>query len=120
LLVNKRTEKKGAIKPARGKYATYIPFFIANGTLLMDVFIFPLDKNGNASFQLKSNEEKGSCPTYWGFTSSGYLDGELWIPILRKLKERMEIIVPGIEPVLLLDNLAVHKSEAALQYCFDK
>lgn len=107
------------MKQIRGKSGTYIPFVAANGTLIMNVFILPLDKKEPSAFQLMTKSKKGECPTYWGFTKSGYLDGETWIPVLQKLHERMEVIAPGITPVLLLDNLSVHKSENALWECID-
>lgn len=85
----------------------------------MDVFIFPLDNKGSASFHLKTVEHRGDHPTYWAFTDTGYLDSDTWVPILEKLQERMAIIAPGIRPVLLVDNLSVHKCDEALKYCFD-
>jgi len=37
---------------------------------------------------------------------------------LFQFSQRMEVIAPGIRPMLLLDNLSVHKCDEALDECF--
>lgn len=119
VITGKRKNKQGSLKATRTKCATYIPFVASNGQLVFDVFIAPLHSNNEAKVVLKglSRRKRGECQTYWGFTESGYLDGELWLPILKKLQEHMAILAPGIEPLLLVDNLSVHKSPEALKFC---
>jgi len=87
----------------------------------MDVFVLPMemrvDGRGEYQFTLQPlTSGRGSWPTHWCFTESGWLDAESWLAILRVFKGLMTKIAPGIHPVLLQDNLSVHKTDAVLSF----
>ena len=115
----KQQHTLGVRETERGKFATYLPFIAANGVVVMDVFIVPVSSNGASNFSLEQVDRRAQNdhPVFWAFTSSGYLNNELWLVILQKFKEVMDGLAPGIEPVLLLDNLATHRTDAALEFC---
>lgn len=110
---------RGPIKTPPGKVASYLPFVAANGHFIMDVFIIPLTVGERADFYLESmSRYKGLMhPTFYCFTQSGYLNGELWKPIMKKFKKEMARVAPGIHPVLLVDNATPHKVLDSLMWC---
>ena len=112
-------QKTGAATVPKGRFSSYLPFVAANGTFVMDVFVIPLDRTNMADIILEElqQKEKGSHPTYYCFSSTGYITGELWVPILEKFKEQMSVLAPGITPALLVDNASVHKVREVIDWC---
>lgn len=96
---------------ARGKCASYIPFVAANGTRILDVFVLP--KEGGVASITLSNLTFGrtrSVTTLFCFTETGYLSEKEWIPIIKAFGLEFRRVAPKTEPVLLCDNLGVHRT----------
>jgi DDE superfamily endonuclease len=112
-------KKASAIKASAGDAATYIPFHTAEGKMVCGVFVLPLDAKGESNFYLRdlTRGQRGSHPTFYCFTETGWMNSETWVEVLKKLKEILEKKYPGLEPCLLLDKLAVHMQDDALRYC---
>jgi len=102
----------------RGKGGTYIPFPNANGEMIMAVFIIPTDKNGNANFELRELErrKRGQHQTFYWFTETGYNNSDMWLAILKKFKTEFQILYPGLEPMILADNLGSHETDEILEW----
>jgi len=105
VIEGKGKRKKSKKKAHRGKLATYIPFTVSTGEVIMDVFVLPMemlsDTRGEYAFHLKiSSKGRRPWPTYYCFfTETGWLNGETWIPILEKLTKRMQLVaLPGLTP----------------------
>jgi hypothetical protein len=115
------TQKKKAssIKASAGDAATHIPFHTAEGKMVISVFVLPLDAKGESNFYLRdlTRGKRGSHPTFYCFTETGWMNSETWVEVLKKLNEVLEKKYPGLEPCLLLDKLAVHMQDDALRYC---
>ena len=56
-------------------------------------------------------------PTYFGFTETGWMNSETWRVIIRKFHQEMCQQYPGMEPILLLDQLNVHLDDESLRFC---
>ena len=112
-------QKASAVKAQAGDAATYVPFHTALGEIVMSVFVLPLDAKGMSNFYLRdlTRASRGSHPTYYCFTETGWMNSDTWLEVLKKLKEVLAEKFPGLEPCLLLDKLAVHMNDDALRYC---
>lgn len=117
----KGKRKYGGVEATKGKAASMIPFFSTDGALIMLVYVIPSDSSGVSSFFLReiSRSSHDSVPTYYMFTDTGLVDEDAWLAILKTFKKEWDLRNPGLEPVLLLDKLAVHMTDASLLYCLE-
>lgn len=115
----KSKTKASALEATRTKSASYIPFHTATGKMIMSVFVLPIDKKGNSSFFLKevTYPRRGSHPTFYAFTETGWLNSDTWLKILETLQAQLSLQYPGLEACLLLDNLSVHMTSKCLKFC---
>ena len=117
-IYSKASSIKGGTSTAQEHSAAYIPFVSASGQWIMEVFIFPFNIGEATDFvkEKRASRDDNSCPTYFMFNQSGYVNGDMWNVILGKFKERMSQVAPGLEPVLLLDNASPHKTLETLEW----
>ena len=111
--------KKAAIVASSGKAATYLPFHSAAGIIIMDVFVIPTDNDDMAEFHINEVAlgARKKHPTYFGFTETGWMNSETWRVIIRKFHQEMCQQYPGMEPILLLDQLKIHLDDESLRFC---
>lgn len=113
--------QKGDVSAAPDFVASYLPFVAANGTFIMDVFVIPTRGANSTDLPLDelipaTTRAGGPLATYFVFSSTGYLKGGLWLPILQMFKAEMTKLQPGIDPTLLIDNASPHRPIAALRW----
>jgi hypothetical protein len=121
-LITGRHGFKSSRKEIRaGKNATYLPFVMSTGQVLMDVFILPLSPTKGARFNVEriKKPSRNTHPTYWAFTDSGYMNRELWIECLQELKKIMHQVQPGVQFIVLTDNAYCHSSIETLAWCVE-
>ena len=111
-----------AIEATKTKCVSYyVAVHSGVGELIISFYVLPINKNGNSNFYLEHLEKptRNGHPTYFGFSDTGYVNREIWLEILKKLKARLEILYPGLESCLLLDQLNFHMDDDTLKYCLD-
>lgn len=119
--------KNTAIIPetVKGKASTYIPFVACDGRKIMEVFVIPLKNQSEAEFKMNKIKNSGrlNSPVYYCFSESGYLSEIQWLPIIHLLNDQLKKISFIGKPILIMDNLGVHKTHLALEIymncCFD-
>jgi hypothetical protein len=120
VLNTKHWEKK-AVKEAHGaKYSSYAPFVCSTGELVMQVFVVPFSAGKGASFPLlmqPQHPKRGSAPVFWAFTESGLVNTKLWMVIMKKFAKIWFATHPGLEPVVVTDNLNCHTNAEILEWC---
>ena len=118
--INTTRRNKASREEAKStKYGTYLPFATPGGDIVMDVFIIPADMTGSEVPLLTraAEEPRGANPTYWATSSSGYLDGDLWMQCVAKFKEVWSDFKPGVDSVILTDNLSAHREVETIKWC---
>lgn len=121
-ITSSRRHKYSTKESRTGGIASYLPFICADGSIVMDVFIIPTVLRGKVPIptcQL-NRETRGSHPTFWAFTDSGCIDAALFLKCLEKFKEEFAKAHPGLDPIVILDNLSAHKTRDVLQWATSK
>lgn len=111
-----KVSKQGA---DASRFVTMLPFTQATGELLMVVYVLPMDKNNKTTtFHLmqRKTRGRGTYPVYLMFSKTGYLQKNQWLLAVEKFREVWFQRNPGLKPILVLDQLAAHRSEEALTY----
>jgi len=117
-ITSKRLHKFSVKESRAGGIASYLPFICADGSVIMDAFILPIALRGRVQIptsQLR-RQTRGSHKTVWAFTDSGCIDAALFLKCLQKFREIFAEAHPGLDPVVILDNLSAHKTRAVLEW----
>ena len=90
---NARKDMHAALTLSKGKAASWIPFFNAEGIMLFSVFILPMDKKGEAEVPIRivDHNLRGTSKVFYGFTETGWSNGHIWRECLRVLIEEIKI-----------------------------
>ena len=91
-----------ALAPFKGKAATWIPFFTAEGVMLFSMFVLPLDQHEECDVPIKDATHliRGSSKVFYGFTKTGWSNGFIWRECIKQLIKEIGIRTPGIKSIL--------------------
>ncbi|ORY42460.1 hypothetical protein BCR33DRAFT_295503 [Rhizoclosmatium globosum] len=104
----------------RSKKVSFIPYVTAAGERILDVLVLPINR-GNLQIHDPDagRRQKDITPMRIVFSETGFLSEKQWLPVLAELKASWNIFHPGLTPALLMDNLGVHKTTEALDFCLN-
>lgn len=107
------------IEPKNYPCASFIPFINQNH-IFMQVIVLPNKNVSNIGYSLSKSRyytRSNSTLTYYCFTPTGYLNGDIWFQILKKFVENIRKHEKNSNIMLLLDNLSFHTNLATTELC---
>eukprot|EP00727_Mastigamoeba_balamuthi_P007751 m51a1_g3597 putative serine threonine kinase (898) ;mRNA; f:1186484-1198232 len=118
VLMGKHRPKTSKIKEPKGKFTSYLLFITSAGQTLFNLFIIPHQSEGSTEFPMEPIvcQSRGSYPTFWAFTDSGFMNSSLWTTCIKKLAEILANLTPSIKPVIVTDNMSAHYAKEALEW----
>ena len=96
----------------------------ADGKLTFAIVILKSSGDVNDQMEAKYNGPilallktrlRGDPSIYFAFNSTGMLNSELWVDVIQKFVQYRDRIMPGMDCLLFLDNLASHRAMRAVQ-----
>lgn len=112
----KRHSKGATLK----KSASYLPFHSPD-KLLFNFFILPLNNDGSTNFHVRkaNHSTRGSTPTYFSFSPSGWLNSDIFLEIIKIFNVEMNKLYPDKKIILFMDRLSIHLDNRIIKYGVD-
>lgn len=123
----KARQKHNFLTSRAEKSMSLLSFLCADGSIFLSLYIFSLDfataAEKETAFQIReasSTRSQGGWPRCYAFTQTGYLNRDVLASVILHFADLWTAINPGLEVLLLSDQLASHRDPVIVATAFDQ
>jgi len=131
MLVVKRMEARGkarsnASTTCKETAASLLTFVLASGDVFKSVYVIKAKFGDSDAVPVdfclhKAPRSSRRCwPRFYGWSKTGYLDGELFGAVMDNFVSEWEVCNPGVPAILFSDQLGVHRQPDVVERALEK